>query len=135
MKTIEATAVSTAPRDHVWALVADASTWSTWGSWSEVGVEGGGEQRRGSVRVLRQWPFRLRERITAWQPSELMSYELLDGMNVRGYRSTVTLADAPDGGTTIHWESSYERADPLTALILHAAVPGSAKRLAQAASA
>jgi hypothetical protein len=70
-----------------------------------------------------------------WQPGELMSYELLEGMNVRGYRSTVILADAPDGGTAIHWESSYERADPLTALILRAAVPGSAKRLAQAASA
>jgi hypothetical protein len=119
----------------VWALLADASTWSTWGSWSEVGVEGGGEQRLGSVRVLRQWPFRLRERITAWQPGELMSYELVDGMNVRGYRSTVTLAEAADGGTTIHPQSSYERADPLTALILRAAVPGSAKRLAQGASA
>jgi hypothetical protein len=135
MKTIEATAISTAPRDRVWALLADASTWSTWGSWSEVGVEGGGEQRLGYIRVMRQWPFRLRERITAWQPGVLMSYELLQGMNVRDYRSTVTLADAPDGGTAIHWQSSYERADPLTALILRAAVSGSAKRLAKGASA
>lgn len=135
MNKIDGIATTTASRERVWALVADASTWSTWGSWSEVGIEGGGEQQLGAVRVLRQWPFRLRERIIEWQPGERMSYELLEGMNVRDYRSTVTLEDAANGGTTIRWESTYERADPLTALILRAAVPDAVKRLARAAAA
>ncbi len=32
MQTIEATAISTTPRDRVWALLAEASTWLTWGT-------------------------------------------------------------------------------------------------------
>jgi hypothetical protein len=40
--------------------------------------------------------FRVRERITEWVPGERMAYELLEGMRVGGYRSTVTLEDAAE---------------------------------------
>jgi hypothetical protein len=56
-------------------------------------------------------------------------------MNADGYRSTLTLEDAPGGGTVIRWRSEYERAGPFTALVLRAAVRDSCKRLARAASA
>ncbi len=84
------------------------------------------------MRVLHRWPFKVRERITDWVPGERMGYELLDGMNVKGYRSTVTIE--PDGdGSVVRWRSSYESAGALTKLILRAAVPDSAKRVAKAA--
>ena len=55
-------------------------------------------------------------------------------MKAEGYRSTVTLEDVANGGSVIRWRSQYERAGPLTALVLRAAVRDSCKRLARAAS-
>jgi hypothetical protein len=117
----------------VWALLSDASSWTGWGSWSEVFVEGGGEQRPGAVRVVVRKPFRVRERITDWEPERRMGYEVVEGMKVRGYRATVTLEPAADGGTTIRWHSTYEHAGPFTATVLRLAVRDTCKRLARAA--
>ncbi len=133
MRTIESTATSSAPPGAVWALLEDASRWSQWGSWTAVEVEGGGPQRPGAVRVLVRPPLRVRERITEWVPGERMAYELLDGMRVRGYRATVAVE--PHGaGTVVRWRSTYESADPLTALVLRIAVRDACRRLARAAS-
>ena len=85
--TIEAVATTSCSPAAVRALLADASTWARWGSWSKVEVEGGGPQGPDAVRLLVKAPFRLRERITGWVPGEWMPYELLDGMRVRGHRS------------------------------------------------
>lgn len=134
MKTIDASATSSAPPAAVWRLLADASTWPRWGGWSDVHVEGGGHQREGAVRVLVRRPFRVRERITGWEPERRMSYELLDGLRVRGYRATATLEPTAEGGTVIRWRSEYERADPVTALILRTAVRDTARKLAKAAA-
>ena len=135
MKTIEATERTTAPPEAVWALLADTSTWTRWGSWSEVEVEGGGSQGPGAVRRLVRRPFTVRERVTEWVPGERMGYELLDGMRVRGYRSTVSLEPAPGGGSLVRWRSSYEHAGPVTSLILRMAVRDSCRRLARRAAA
>ena len=86
------------------------------------------------MRVLARPPFHVRERITDWVPGERMAYELLDGMRVRGYRSEVTLEQTAGGGTRVRWRSSYDRAGPLTALVLRLAVRDACKRLARAAS-
>ncbi len=64
-----------------------------------------------------------------------MAYELLEGMRVRGCRSTVMLEDAAEGGTVVRWRSTYDHAGPLTALILRLAVRDSCRRLANAGSA
>jgi uncharacterized protein YndB with AHSA1/START domain len=135
MRTIEASATSGATAAAVWALLADASAWPKWGAWSSVEVEGDGQQGPGAVRVLVRKPFRLRERITDWVPEQRMGYELLHGMRVRGYRSEVTLeSTVGGGGTTVRWRSTYERAGPLTALVLHLAMRDACKRVARAAS-
>ena len=133
MTTIEGTATTPASREAVWALVADIDQWPRWGSWSHAEVEGGGGQRDGATRLLVQRPFRVRERITGWEPGRRFAYEMLDGMNVTGYRSELTLEDAPGGGTVVRWRSTYERAGLVTGLILRLAVPQSCKRLAKAA--
>jgi uncharacterized protein YndB with AHSA1/START domain len=135
VRTIESTATSSGSPAAVWALLADISAWARWGSWSKVEVEGGGEHGPGAVRVLVRAPYRVRERVTEWVPGERMAYELLDGMRVRGYRSTVTLEQASGGGCVVRWRSQYEHAGPLTALVLRLAVRDSCRRLARAASA
>ncbi len=133
MQTIEATAASTAAPERVWELIADVSEWPRWGTWSRGEVEGGGPQEKGAIRVLEKKPYRLRERIIEWVPGERMAYELLEGMRVRGYRSVVSLERSADGGTLIRWRSTYDRAGPLTALILRIAIRDAPKRLARAA--
>ena len=83
---------------------------------------------------LVKFPFRVRERITEWEPDELLGYEMIDGMHVRGYRATVALEAAADGGTTVRWRGTYERSDPFTALVLRLAIRDACKRLATAAA-
>ena len=134
MRRIEAVETTSGSREAVWQLLEEAGTWADWGSWSSVEVEGGGDQKVGALRVLVNRPFRIRERITAVEPGERFGYELLEGMRVRGYRSTVTLEDAPGGGTVIRCGSAYEHAGPLTTLLLRLAVRDSCKLLAKAAS-
>jgi hypothetical protein len=63
-----------------------------------------------------------------------MAYELVDGMRVRDYRSEVTLEKTATGGTVVRWRSTYQRAGPLTALLLRLAVRDACTRLAKAAS-
>jgi hypothetical protein len=87
MGPIEAVATTSCSPAAVRALLADASTWARWGSWSKVEVEGGGPQGPNAVRLLVKAPFRLHERITGWVPGERMAYELLDGMRVPGHTS------------------------------------------------
>ena len=135
MKTIDAEATTTAPPAAVWALLEDAGAWARWGSWSEVGVEGGGPHEPGAIRYLVKKPYRIRERVTDWVPEQRMGYELLEGMKVEGYSATVTLEPTAAGGTTIRWHSTYDKAGPFTALVLRMAVRDSAKRLAKAAAA
>ena len=72
--------------------------------------------------------------MTEWQPGERMSYELLDGMNARGYHATASLEDAPGGGTIVRWSSPWESADPITAFLLRTAAKDTVKRLANAAA-
>jgi uncharacterized protein YndB with AHSA1/START domain len=133
MGTIEAAATTSAPPAAVWGLLADASKWQEWGAWSKVEIEGGGEQGPGAVRVLVRTPYRLREQVTDWVPGQRMGYDLLEGMRVVGYKAEVTLEPTPTGGTVVRWRSTYDRAGPLTALLLRVAVRDACKRVAKAA--
>ncbi len=132
--TIEASATTTASPADVWALLADLTTWTRWGAWSSASTEDGRPHGPCAVRVVVSRPFRVRELVTDWVPGERMGYELLDGMRVRGYRSTVSLEPGDDGGAVVTWRSTYEHAGPLTALVLRLAVRDSCRRLARAAS-
>src|SRR5215210_8661242 len=122
MKTIDASAVSGDPRSVVWERLADIDRWSQWGPWSSVEIEEGGEHGPGAVRVLVKRPLTIRERVTKWEPEQAMGYELLDGMNVTGYKAEATLADVEGGGTEVRWHSEYEKAGLATGAILRAAV-------------
>jgi hypothetical protein len=108
---IEASAHSAAPRDVVWALVADVGTYQDWGTWSATSLESpgpGDPQGVGAVRRLRQFPVTSRERVTEVVPRERLVYELLSGLPLEGYTGQVTLADAAGGGTDITWRSEFD---------------------------
>ncbi len=100
---------------EVYELLRSGATWPVWspiGSF-ELEREGpdGGESL-GAVREFRTGRATSREEIVELRPDRRFSYALLSGLPMRGYRADVDL-EARDGGTAIHWHSSF-----------HAKVPG-----------
>jgi Polyketide cyclase / dehydrase and lipid transport len=119
----------------VWALLADASSWTQWADFDEVEVEEG--QGLGEVRRMRSGRYRSRERIVAFEPPRLFAYET-SGLPMRDYRADVTLTP-DDGGTRIRWHSRYRPKYPGTGRLmqrrLNTFLGDTAERLAKAAEA
>jgi hypothetical protein len=119
----------------VWALLSDGATWSRWARSRGSGFDRGGEPPPHGVGAIRSFgtgPIRTREEVVAFEPPQRLSYVLLSGLPVRGYRADVTLE--PDGpGTHITWNSSWERARPGVAWILRTAVRDVARAMAREA--
>jgi uncharacterized protein YndB with AHSA1/START domain len=118
---ILAEAVSAAPPERVFALLAAGDRWQEWAGpfvprsrWQVPGDPVGGV---GAVRRLGVAPFVSRERVTEHQPPHRLSYVIDSPAPYRGYRSTVELAPA-DGGTRITWRSTFEPRVPGTGWVL-----------------
>jgi uncharacterized protein YndB with AHSA1/START domain len=135
---LEATAVSAAPPDRVFALLAAGDRWQEWAGpfvprsrWQFPGDPVGGV---GAVRRLGVGPLASLERITEHEPPHRLSYVIDSRAPYRDYRSTVTLAPTPSGGTAISWRSSFEPIVPGTGpalrWLLRAIVAGFARNLA-----
>ncbi len=125
---------SKAPVDAVWALLADATTWSTWARFTRSGYEAEGEDTHGvgAIRSFGVGPIRSRERVVAYAPPQHLAYELVSGLPVKGYRADVTLR--PDGdGTAITWASTWTAAWPGLGWFLRRTVDDIATSLARAA--
>jgi len=120
MQVVQATARSTAPRQVVWDVVADASGWSNWGAWKEASIEREGDPPPGglgAIKVLvseRRPSVTSREEVTVFDPPTRFGYRLLSGLPLRDYEAGITLADAAEGGTDITWRSQFEPKIPLT---------------------
>jgi hypothetical protein len=101
---------SSAPPAVVYALLRAGATWPTWSPLGafELRQEGrdGGESLD-AVRVFRTGRTTTVERIVELVPDRRFSYELISGIPIRGYRADVDLTPASDGGTDIHWHSSF----------------------------
>jgi uncharacterized protein YndB with AHSA1/START domain len=111
MQEIDVSGRSSAPPERVWALLADARTWHRWAPFDDSTVEEG--DGLGEVRRFRTGRRTTRERVTGFEPSRRLEYELLSGIPIRDYRAEVTLA--PDGdGTTIRWHSRFDTKLPGT---------------------
>lgn len=138
---IEASAHSSAPRDAVWALVADISTWKDWGTWSSTTIQtpapGGDPQGVGVVRRLRQAPITSVERVTELVPGERLAYELVSGLPFENYRAHIDLSDAAGGGTDITWRAEFDVTarlrGGLSRRMLERFYPDIVRRLAQGA--
>jgi uncharacterized protein YndB with AHSA1/START domain len=141
--TFEVVVHADAPRERVWALLADARGWARWARFSHARLEREGSPAPdgvGALRVFGTGPFNSREEVVAFAPPEHLAYELRRGIPIKGYRADVTLEPDGDGTRTrIVWSSRFERATvPGTAWFfrwfLRAFIADTARRLARAAA-
>jgi hypothetical protein len=113
---IDAEANTTADAHAVYELLRDGATWPTWSPLGSFELERPGpEEREGldAIRVFRTGRVCSRELIVELQPDRRLSYELLSGLPLRGYRANVDLEPTATG-TTIHWRSSFDAKIPGT---------------------
>jgi len=134
MLELDAQAVSSAPPERVWALLADVRTWPQWADLDEAEVESGSGV--GEVRSFRRKRVNTRERITDFEPPRLLGYDFLSGLPIRDYHAQVTLTPQ-DRGTHIRWHSTFDPKVPgagwLVRRSLQRFVADTAERLARAA--
>lgn len=112
---ISARAWTAASRAEVYGLLRSGATWPVWSPLDsfELEAEGAdGGESLGAIRIFRTGRATSHEEIVELQPDRRFSYALLAGLPLRGYRADIDL-EARDGGTAIHWHSSF-----------HAKVPG-----------
>jgi hypothetical protein len=107
---IDERAWTAADPDTVYGLLAKGATWPVWspiGSF-ELQQEGDGEpEGLNAIRVFRTGRTRSVERLVELRSGRRLSYTLLEGLPLRGYRADVDLEPA-DGGTNIRWHSAFE---------------------------
>jgi uncharacterized protein YndB with AHSA1/START domain len=133
---------SSASREQIFALVADATTWSRWAgplishsSWVREGDPAPGGV--GAVRRLGSKLVATREEILEYDPPHYLAYTILSWQPIRDYRAIVSLD--PDGdGTRITWAGAFEPMVPgsgrLYAWVLGRIVGAMAVRLARYAA-
>lgn len=104
----------------VYALVRSGPSWPVWSPIGSFELERPGEQGEeglGAIRVFRTKQVLgevvSRERVVELVPERRLGYTLLSGLPIRDYRATIDLAPA-DGGTEIHWYSSFRARFPGT---------------------
>lgn len=130
-------AMSAAPPDRVFAVLADGSGWSQWAgplvprsSWHVVADPPGSV---GSVRRLGVGPFASLERVVEFDPPRRLVYVVDSPSPVRGYVATVELAPC-EAGTLVTWAAEFAPRVPGTGRLLRAVyrriVAGFARRLA-----
>ena len=106
-------AVSTAPIELVFEVIADAPGWLRWNkSIGRASWEVEGEPAPwgiGAVRALgaKSGPLS-KERIVEFNAPTHQAYVIVSGpMPVKGYRADVRLTSTTDGGTHISWKGSW----------------------------
>jgi uncharacterized protein YndB with AHSA1/START domain len=122
MQEIALEATSAAPRERVWALLADTASWADWAPFETAAVATPGPEQPegvGMVRHLGRGRGRVTvERISVFEPPERFGYELVSGVPVRDYNALVTLAEEPGGGTVISWRSTFHGKFPVPAALV-----------------
>jgi uncharacterized protein YndB with AHSA1/START domain len=118
---------------HAWSPATPATVYrllragATWPVWSPIdsfelereGADGG--ENLGARRVFRTGSATSREEIVELVPDRRFSYSLLSGLPLHRYRADVDL-EPRDGGTAIHWHSTFRAKWPGTGRILRRAL-------------
>jgi uncharacterized protein YndB with AHSA1/START domain len=134
----EVSALSAAPPEKVFEVLADGAGWSRWAGamvvrswWEREGSPPPGGV--GAIRALGLKQVGSREEIVAYDPPHHLAYVILSGLPVRGYRADVRLTPEGDG-TRITWGGSFTPKLPGTGvalrLFLTTTVGSFARRLA-----
>lgn len=93
----------------MWRLLADSSTWPSWTPIdSHEPVRPAGPDGAGEVRVFRNGRHTVREEIVERRPQRRLSYILLSGLALQGYRADIDIAPAQTGGTELRWHTTFE---------------------------
>jgi hypothetical protein len=129
---IDVNAHSRADADTVYGLVKSGATWPTWspiGSFElhRPGDDGG--ESLNAIRIFRTGRTTSVERIVELIPGRRLSYALVSGLPLRGYRADIDLA--PDGaGTRIRWHSTFTAKVPGTGWLYRMALARFIRRCA-----
>lgn len=113
---ISVRAWSPAKPGDVYRLLRAGATWPTWSPIDsfELREEGpAGGESLGAIRVFHTGRTTSVEEIVELQPDRRLSYALLSGLPLRDYRADVDL-EPRDGGTAIHWHSTFRAKFPGT---------------------
>ncbi|HEX3706548.1 MAG TPA: SRPBCC family protein [Mycobacteriales bacterium] len=101
-----------APKEKVFALVADATTWSRWakpyvrfGKWVTEGDPAPGGV--GAVRRLGTKAWGMREQIIEFDAPHYLAYTILTPSPVKDYRAVVSV-DSEGEGSRITWAATFE---------------------------
>lgn len=124
VQKIETTARSSADATTVYALLVDGMSWPTWSPLDSFELESeapGGGEGLGAVRVFRTGRTVSREEVVELVPDRRFGYALLSGLPLRNYRARIDLTPF-DGGTVIHWRSSFTPKVPGTGWIYRRAL-------------
>jgi hypothetical protein len=121
---ISVRAWTTASPAEVYRLLRDGATWPVWSpldsfELEQEGPEGG--ESLGAHRIFRTGRTASHEEIVELQPDRRFSYTLLKGLPLRGYRADVDL-EPRDGGTAIHWHSTFHAKYPGTGPLFRTAL-------------
>ncbi len=107
---VNITAESPAPAARVFALLADGSSWPRWSPIESFELEQAGDpppEGVGAIRCFRLGRTIGHDQILELVPNRSLKYSSRSSLPVRDYVGEVMLADAPGGGTTVHWHSSF----------------------------
>ena len=110
MREIDVYRHAEAPIEAVWTVISDHRGYVGWAKIpsSELEVEGTPEPDGvGAIRCLGAPPLVAREQVVAFDPPHAMSYTILSGLPVEGYRADVVLETTSDGGTDIRWKGRF----------------------------
>jgi hypothetical protein len=127
VQRIETSAVSTADPQTIYDLLVDGATWPTWSPLESFelvrpspepppGASHGRGEGLGAIRIFRTGRTASREEIVEVVPARRLSYALLSGLPLTGYRADVDLTPVA-GGTRVEWCSSFSARVPGTGWI------------------
>ena len=122
---------TSATAEAVYALLRDGVTWPEWsplGSF-ELVREGADEpEGLGALRLFRTNGFSSYEEIVALEPGRRFGYALDHGLPLRDYVAYVDLTRV-EGGTEIHWHSTFTAKIPGTGWFYRRFLGGFIKRV------
>lgn len=129
-------ATTSAPPDAVWRLLVDGRSWPRWASGLDelvedrsAGLDPGGSDGVGAVRVFRSGRTVAGERITGLAENRRLEYEDVFNPALRDYRAVIELEPDAGGGTAITWRGTW-RARPGLGWLMPLVLPGVMRRMA-----
>jgi uncharacterized protein YndB with AHSA1/START domain len=125
---------SKAPREKVFALVADATSWPRWakpyvmfGEWIQEGDPAPGGV--GAIRRLGSKAWGVKEQITEFDPPDYLAYTIVTKTPLREYRAIVS-TDKDGDGCRITWAASMEGRFPGAGRVMAFLLGRSIKKMA-----